>query len=87
MWFIAASIATTNIFDVALALLFVLLAAMLLIHRLLWPLLTRTLFRIQALGTIGRRGILVTVGLTLLGWSGVHLPELARELLKALGKG
>jgi hypothetical protein len=35
----------TNIFDVLLGLLFLFLASILLLHRALWPLLTRTLFR------------------------------------------
>jgi hypothetical protein len=51
----------SNMFDIVLALLFVLLAVMLLIHRLLWPLLTRTLFRMQDIGTKGRRAILATI--------------------------
>lgn len=77
----------SNLVDVALALLFVFAAAILLIHHALWPLLTRTLFRMQDIGTKGRRGILMTVGLALLGWSGLKLPDLVRELVKALGKG
>lgn len=84
---LAAVIALTNMFDALFALLFVFLTLIVLIHRAAWPLLTRTLFRMQDIGTNGRRGILFTVGLSLLGWSGVKLPELARELLKALGKG
>jgi len=84
---IAVIIACTNIFDVVLVLLFILLATILLIHRALWPLLTRTLFRMQDIGTKGRRGILMTAGLALLGWSGVKLPEVVKELLKGLGNG
>lgn len=82
----SSAIALTNMFDVLLASLFVLLALLFLIHRALWPVLTRSIFRVQDIGTKGRRGILLMVGLSLLGWC-VKLPELARELLKALGKG
>jgi hypothetical protein len=85
-WFIGM-VSLSNIIDVVFALLFVILGAILLIHRALWPLLTRTLFRMQDIGTKGRRGILMTVGLALLGWSGAKLPELVKELVKALGKG
>lgn len=80
-------IALTNMFDVLLAGLFVLLALLFLIHRALWPVLTRSVFRVQEIGTTGRRAILLAVGLSLLGWSGVKLSELASELVKALGKG
>jgi hypothetical protein len=38
-------VAVTNVFDAALAFLFELLLALLLVHRLLWPFLTRTLFQ------------------------------------------
>jgi hypothetical protein len=76
----------SNILDALLALLFVLLAAILLIHRLLWPLLTRTLFRAQEVGTKGRRAILTTVGLALLA-AGVtgRVPELVQKLIEKLG--
>jgi hypothetical protein len=81
----AYSISVTNFFDAALALLFVLLAVMLLLHRCIWPVLSRTVFKMQDIGTKGRRGILVTVGLAFLGWSGVQLPELLKKLIEKLG--
>jgi hypothetical protein len=75
----------SNFFDVGLALFFGFLVSILLVHRALWPLLTRTLFRMQDIGTKGRRGILMSVGLALLGWSGVHLTGLVKEMVKILG--
>jgi hypothetical protein len=87
-WFgILDAIALTNVFDVALALLFVLLATLLLIHRALWPLLTRTLFRMADIGTKGRRAILTAIGISLLGTSvfGEKFPELLKEFVKAFG--
>jgi hypothetical protein len=80
------SVGVTNLLDSALTFLFVFLALILLIHRAIWPLLTRTLFRMADMGTKARRGILMTVGLAVLGWAGVQLPGLAKDLLKALGK-
>ncbi|MGA2814633.1 MAG: hypothetical protein ABSG16_24850, partial [Candidatus Acidiferrum sp.] len=79
-------IAVTNLLDAAIAFLFVFLAAVLLIHRLLWPLLTRTLFRMQDIGTKGRRSILVAVGLALLSASvfGGKVPDLVKDLVKTL---
>jgi hypothetical protein len=73
-----------NLFDILLALLFVALAVVLLVHRAFWPLLCRTLFRVQSVGTKGRRGILFAVGLGLIGWSGVQIPGWVRDLAKAL---
>ena len=85
LWF--PLLGLTNIFDVALALLFALLAILLLIHRLLWPLLTRTLFRMQDIGTKGRRAILAIVGSALLGTSvfGGKFPELLAKVIEKLG--
>jgi hypothetical protein len=79
------AISRSNLFDAVLALLFVFLATLLLIHRLLWPLLTRSLFRMRDIGTKGRCGVLVAVGLTLLEWSVVNLPDLLKELVKVPG--
>jgi hypothetical protein len=76
-----------NSIDAVVASLIAILTALLLIHRLLWPILTRTLFRMQDIGTKGRRGVLVTFGLAILSWSGVTFTDLMRELLKALRKG
>jgi len=80
-------VALTNMFDAALALLFALLAALLLIHRAVWPLLTRTLFRMQDIGTKGRRAILTSIGVALLGTSvsGGKFPELLKDLIKSFG--
>jgi glucose-6-phosphate isomerase len=65
----------------------VLLATLLLIHRALWPLLTRTLFRMADIGTKGRRAILTAIGISLLGTSvfGEKFPELLKEFVKAFG--
>jgi hypothetical protein len=75
----------TNVFDGLLALLFVFLALILLVHRLIWPLLTRTLFRMQDIGTKGRRAILAAIGVVLLGGAvfGGKFPDLLKELIKA----
>jgi hypothetical protein len=79
-------IATSNSIDAVIACLFGLLAVTLLVHRALWPLLTRTLFRMTDIGTKGRRAILTTVGLALLaaGISG-KVPELVQKLIEKFG--
>jgi hypothetical protein len=87
-WFdmISMAVGLSNLFESLLALLFVVLAALLLVHRALWPLLNRTLFRMQDVGTTGRRAILMTVGLSLMGLSGWKVPGLFNELVRTLGK-
>jgi len=80
-------IAFSNIVDAVIALFYVLLAVLLLIHRALWPLLTRTLFRMTYIGAKGRRAILTTVGLALLSASvfGGKFPELLKDSVKIFG--
>jgi hypothetical protein len=80
-------IAVSNIVDAVIALFYVLLAVLLLIHRLFWPLLTRTLFRMADIGTKGRRAILTSVGLALFSASvfGGKVPELLKDLVKIFG--
>jgi hypothetical protein len=84
---IVRAIAITNTFDAAIALLFVSLALMFLIHRLVWPLLNRTLFRMTDIGTKGRRAILTAIGVALLSASvfGGKFPELLKDFVKIFG--
>jgi hypothetical protein len=83
--FIPIIAGASNILDSALASLFVLLALLLLVHRAVWPLLTRTLFRMADIGTKGRRAILTTVGLALVA-AGVtgKVPELVQKVIEKL---
>jgi hypothetical protein len=84
---LAKVVALGNLFDVLLALLFVLLAVLLLVHRVVWPLLSRALFRMADIGTKGRRAILAAVGTALLGTAvfGGKFPELLAKLIGKLG--
>jgi hypothetical protein len=77
----------SNLLDATMALLFVFLACLLLVHRAVWPLLSRTLFRMTDIGTKGRRAILTAVGVALLSASvfGGKFPELFKDLVKILG--
>jgi len=80
------SVAITNLFDVTLSCFFFFLLSLLLIHRAIWPILTRTLFRMQDIGTKGRRAILAATGISLLGMSlfGEKPPDSLKDLLKSL---
>jgi hypothetical protein len=83
--FVAVAVSTSNIFDALLAFLFVFLALILLVHRAVWPLLNRTLFRMQDIGTKGRRAILFAVGTGLLTLAGFGLPEWLKSIFKPFG--
>jgi hypothetical protein len=89
MWWIeafAVVVSMSNLIDALFALAFIILAAILLVHRAVWPLLTRTLFRAQEIGTKGRRSILVAIGLALLGESVFgKVPDLVKELINHFG--
>lgn len=80
-------ISRTNLVGTALSLGFILLSALFVIHRLFWPLLTRTLFRMQDIGTKGRRAILTAIGVAIMGSSvfGEKVPELLKDLIKTFG--
>jgi hypothetical protein len=74
-----------NSVDAIIASVFGLFALLLLVHRVVWPLLTRTLFRIQDIGTKGRRAMLFTVGTGLLTLAGFGLPEWLKGIFKSFG--
>jgi hypothetical protein len=80
-----AIVSVSNLLDASLALLFFFLCLTMLIHRAVWPLLMRTLFRVTDIGTKGRRAILASAGLGLLGLAGFGPPEWLKEPLKHLG--
>jgi hypothetical protein len=77
-------VGASNLVDIALALLFAVLLLLLLTHYAIWPLLTRTLFRMQDIGTKGRRAILVTLGLALFGAAGFHITGVWEKLIESL---
>jgi len=80
------AVAGSNTLDFLASIVFVVLAVVLLIHRALWPVLNRSVFRLQEIGANGRRAILISLGAGLLGAAlGAHAPAWARkaaELLK-----
>jgi hypothetical protein len=73
-------VAGSNTLDFMASCVFVALALALLIHRALWPLLNRSVFRLQEIGTRGRRALLVSLGAALLGIAlGNNAAEWARK--------
>jgi hypothetical protein len=77
-------LAAFNLFDVLVALLFVLLALVALSHRLLWPFVNRPIYAFANAGVVRRRKIFGTLGLTLLGVSGMPGPDWLREMVGVL---
>ena len=74
----------SNVIDGVVAFVFVVLAAVMLAHRLLWPLLDRPLYALQGIGIARRRWLFGAVGLTLLGWGGWRLPDALKEIVKSV---
>ncbi len=76
----------TNAFDILVASAFFLLASLLLLPRLLWPLLNRPLHAIAT--HIGvRKRLFLAVGLILLSFAYGKVPEWLQEILKSLVGG
>jgi hypothetical protein len=74
----------SNMIDGVVASVFVVLAAVMLTHRLLWPLIDRLLYALQGIGIARRRWLFGAVGVTLLGWGGWRLPDALKELVKTV---
>jgi hypothetical protein len=77
-------LAAFNLFDVLVSLLFVLLALVALAHRLMWPLLNRPIYAFTNAGAVRRRKIFGTLGLMLLGSSGMPGSNWLKKIVGAL---
>jgi hypothetical protein len=83
---IVMSASASNAIDVLAASAFVLLAAALLVHRAIWPLLNRSIFRLQEIGAKSRRAILISLGLTLVAaGTGENTWEWVKKIAEMLG--
>ncbi|HEY1677565.1 MAG TPA: hypothetical protein VGG04_07670 [Candidatus Sulfotelmatobacter sp.] len=79
-------ISASNTIDALSASLFFMLAILLLVHLIFWPVLNRTLFRVKEIGIRGRRGLLLAIGIALLAISH-ELPDWLKEVFKSLSSG
>ena len=74
----------SNLIDLLVALLFVIVALVMLLHKVLWPLLEKPLYALQRTGIVGRRKLLVTIGFMFLssasGLSFEHLKKILEQL-------
>lgn len=83
---VVLAVAGSNTLDFLASIVFVVLALVLLIHRALWPVLNRSVFRLQEIGANGRRAILISLGAALLGAAlGAHAPAWVRKVAELLG--
>jgi hypothetical protein len=66
---VAGLVGTSNMIDLFVSLLFVMMALLLLAHRLVWPMLDVPVYALQRIGVIGRRKLMVLVGFMMLSFS------------------
>jgi hypothetical protein len=76
-------LAATNILDALLSLLFLVVAALMLLHRLVWPVIERPVFALCRYHVfLKQKKVVFTVGVTLLG---IALPQV-ETLIRSLAK-
>lgn len=68
-------------FDGLLASVFVVLAILMVVHRIIWPILARPVYALADLGVIQQRKLLGCVGLALLGFGIGKLPEFVKQVI------
>lgn len=61
---------------------FWILLATVLPHKMFWPLVMRPLYRLQAVGIARRRGLFGIIGVVLIGYAGVSIPEWLKGILE-----
>jgi hypothetical protein len=82
-WFVAGvSFAGLNAVDALAASVFVVLAIVAGVHRVLWPVLGRGLYALQGIGIARRRSLMATVGVALLTHAGVDLPAQFKKIVE-----
>jgi hypothetical protein len=70
-----------NLVDGLVAAIFILLALLMIIHRMAWPALARPVFALADMGIVQHRKLTACLGLALLGVSAGKLPEVVKQLL------
>jgi len=76
-------LSSSNAIDGLVASVYVVLAMLMLVHRVLWPLLARPIYALADLGVIRQRKLLGCVGLALLGFATGKMPEFAKQVIDA----
>jgi hypothetical protein len=81
------TIASMNIIDALIAVIFLLIMTGVLVHRLLWPLINRTVYALQALGIARRSLLLGSCGSALLIYAIWGNTEALSKIFVAFGRG
>jgi len=76
-------VAGFNAIDIIIVLVFTVLAILLLAQRIIWPVISRPLYSLQAIGVARRRKLVGAAGITLLGFATGLTPDI-RKLIEAI---
>ncbi len=78
-------VAYSNTINFLAALIFIILAVIMLVHRVFYPVLARPIYFLQRAGLIRRKNLAFTIGIALLGFaSGIEVPSLLKDILNDL---
>ena len=84
-WFVAGhALAGLNAVDALAASLFVVLALVAILHRVVWPVLGRAVYALQEMGIARRRKLMCTLGVLLLTHAGLNIPEQIKKIAELL---
>jgi hypothetical protein len=75
-----------NLIDAFAAASAFIVAALMLIHRLMWPVLQRPIYAIQRMSNVNRKGWIWSVGIALLTFAFMGFPEWMKALFARLGR-
>jgi len=74
----------SNLYTAIVAISFIILALLMLLHLVIWPVMERPIYVLQDLGIVRRKKLLVAVGISLIAiWFG-HVPEFLKILEKLI---
>jgi polyferredoxin len=84
LYFLSATLVATamgNFITVLVAILFIVLAFIMLLHRVFWPFLARPIYALQRLGIARRNKLMITLGLALLGFAIGGIPAWLKDVI------
>jgi hypothetical protein len=76
--------AESNVITVVFAIIFLILALLMIVHRAFWPLINRPIYALAGLGIIRRRKLLGAAGILLLGLAVGYEPSWLKEIIDKL---
>jgi hypothetical protein len=79
-------VAILNFVDGIVSLTFAFAAILIGVHKVLWPLLLRPLYSLQAVGIAKRRTLFAVTGMAMFSWGGITLPESIQKIIDLFAK-